>query len=170
MDKFTKNFNGFLIIFFIINGLLLNSVWSVESSASKKQQESNGSISKQLIKISEAWARLPIGLSNNSAAYMKIYNITNDEITISLENSDIANRIELHNNIVDNAGVTKMIKVDLLTIPAFSDVELKPGGMHIMLLGIKKSLILGEVFDLKLKCKEKGNKKETIVTVPVIVK
>jgi copper(I)-binding protein len=53
--------------------------------------------------------------------------------------SDVSRSVELHNMTMD-AGVMKMRQIDSILIPANSSVELKPGGFHIMLIGLKSPL------------------------------
>ena len=62
-------------------------------------------------------------------------------------------------------GVMKMREVaGGLPIPASGSVVLKPGSYHVMLIGLKKPLTVGEKFPLTLTFEKAGN---ISVTVPV---
>ncbi|HQV56683.1 MAG TPA: copper chaperone PCu(A)C [Ilumatobacteraceae bacterium] len=57
-----------------------------------------------------------------------------------------------------------MRKIDSLDIPAGTAVELKPGGYHVMLIGLVKPLVAGSNVELTLTFEKAGDVK---VTVPV---
>lgn len=100
------------------------------------------------IKILNVWAR--DSATNNSAIYFEIFNDSDLDYNLVNVSSDIANKVELHKSFVDEKGVSRMVKLDKLVIPAKSSAILQPGGMHIMLLDIKTILKVGEHFDLSL--------------------
>ena len=60
--------------------------------------------------------------------------------------------------------VMRMREVDAIDLPADARVELKPGGLHLMLLGLKEPLKAGQHFPLKLRFEKAGE-----VTVEVDV-
>jgi len=78
--------------------------------------------------------------------------------------SDVADKLQIHEMKVEN-GVMKMREVaGGLPIPASGSVVLKPGSYHVMLIGLKKPLTVGEKFPLTLTFEKAGN---ISVTVPV---
>ena len=44
----------------------------------------------------------------------------------------------------------KMRRVDAIAVPGHAEVVLKPGGLHIMLIGLTRSLEVGEKVTLEL--------------------
>lgn len=62
----------------------------------------------------------------------------------------VAEVSELHRTVQEN-GVMKMLPVDALPVEAGKPVELKPGGLHIMLMGLKRQLKQGETFPVTLR-------------------
>ena len=99
-----------------------------------------------VLSFEKAWARPSIGKSKNSAVYLHIKNSGKEEITITSGRSDISERVELHTHIKEG-DVMKMRPIEGgLKIPAGSSVELKPGGKHIMIMGLKKKLSKGDHF------------------------
>ncbi len=107
---------------------------------------------KVTLEISNVWSRKSMSPNNNSAAYMKINNPTHKQITIiGASSMVIANNVELHESFVDDKGISRMTSIDKIVVPAQSEIELKPGGMHIMLFDLKRSLSTGDKFTIDIK-------------------
>lgn len=87
--------------------------------------------------------------AKNSAAFMKIENKSNNDIELLAASSNISKVTELHTHIEEN-GMKKMIQIPSIKIPANSSVELKPGGLHIMFLGIQNQINENSNVDLNL--------------------
>jgi len=69
--------------------------------------------------------------------------------------------VELHEmKMVDN--VMKMRAIPALALPAGKVVELKPGGYHVMLVGLKQQIKDGDRVPLTLVIEDKDHKRETI--------
>ncbi len=100
------------------------------------------------------WARVTPGAVKNSAAFMMFDNKGTADKLISVT-GDIAKEIQIHSMITE-AGVMKMREIKSLDIPANGIAELKPGGFHVMLIGLKDGLKEGEKFPLKLKFEKAG--------------
>lgn len=103
------------------------------------------------IEISKAWARKSIAPNNNSAVYMMIKNNDDSDLSIiSATNNVISNDIELHKSFVDEQGISRMVALDKIVIPAHGEIELSPGAIHIMLLNLKMPLRTNDTFPLTL--------------------
>ena len=63
--------------------------------------------------------------------------------------SDVADAVELHNHIMED-GMMKMRRVDAIVVPGHAEVVLKPGGLHIMLIGLNRNLEVGKKVTLEL--------------------
>ena len=87
--------------------------------------------------------------AKNSAAFMKIENKSSNDIELLSASSNISKVTELHTHIEEN-GMKKMIQIPSIKIPANSSVELKPGGLHIMFLGIQNQINENSNVDLNL--------------------
>ena len=101
------------------------------------------------IVIKDAWVREAPPGSSVSAAYMTIENKGESDTLVSIS-SELAENVELHTTKVDDNSVATMEMIDILEVPSNKSIELEPGGMHIMLIGLKESLIGKESVDLKL--------------------
>ena len=115
------------------------------------------------VEIDGAYARASIPNVPNSAAFFVIKNNSDKDIAITSANSDIAQKNELHTHIKENK-MMKMIKIEKLVVPAKSSLELKSGGDHVMLMGLKKELKVGDEINLELSFSD-GDKKS--IKVPV---
>ena len=115
------------------------------------------------VEIDGAYARASIPNVPNSAAFFVIKNNSDKDIAITSANSDIAEKNELHTHIKENK-MLKMMKIEKLVVPAKSSLELKSGGDHVMLMGLKKELKAGDEISLELSFSD-GDKKS--IKVPV---
>lgn len=91
------------------------------------------------ITIQDAYVRAVPPNLPNSASFMKIKNDGDKTIYLESAYSNVAQNVELHEHTMSN-GMMKMQQVKYIEIPAHSTVELKPGGLHVMLLGLNKKL------------------------------
>ena len=115
------------------------------------------------VEIDGAYARASIPNVPNSAAFFVIKNNSDKDIAITSANSDAAEKNELHTHIKENQ-MLKMMKIEKLVVPAKSSLELKSGGDHVMLMGLKKELKVGDEINLELSFSD-GDKKS--IKVPV---
>jgi len=105
------------------------------------------------VEVSNAWARATPGKAENGAAYLTILSPTTDRL-VSVS-SPVAKKAELHT--MSMAGmVMQMRPLAGLDIPAGRPVTLKPGGEHMMLLGLDRPLQEGESFPLTLNFERAG--------------
>lgn len=114
--------------------------------------------------VTEAWLRAPLTPNGDTAAYMVIQNTNNTDDQLISVTSDIAKTIELHETMQMN-GMMEMEPRNTLTVPANGKLELKPGGAHMMLLGVTRTLRVGDKVTLRLNFAS-GNQ----VTVTAIVR
>jgi len=92
----------------------------------------------------------------NSAAYMIIRNTGNEPDKLIAASSDVAKTIELH-TVIEEGGVMRMRQVEGgIDIPANGQVELKPGGFHVMLIGLTRDLNAGDSVQLTLTFEKAG--------------
>lgn len=95
------------------------------------------------VEITKAWVR-PARRGQNSALYLKIINNSESDITLQKACADdAATKVELHTTI-DDHGIMKMQHVESIVCPAGQTTELKPGALHIMLIGLKRDLNLDD--------------------------
>lgn len=101
------------------------------------------------IEIGHPWARATAPSAPNAAAYLVLTNAGAEADRLVSVNTPVADKAELHTHLVDN-GVMKMRPVNAIEIAPGSPTTLAPGGLHIMLLGLKQPLAKGKAFPLTL--------------------
>lgn len=122
--------------------LIICLLVSFHSTAEKKQ------INKQM-NITDAYIRaLPAGISN-TAAFMQIKNNSSTAITLNKLSSSFADKIEVHESILDN-GHIKMREITHLTWQANETIHFTPGAYHIMFIGLNQTLTEGQKVDLNI--------------------
>jgi len=112
------------------------------------------------ISISGAWSRATVAGQSSAAAYLRIANGGGGDDKLVKVSTPIG-QATLHSTTMDN-GVMRMRPVEQLSVPAHSQVELKPGGMHIMILGVKRPLAAGSSFQLNLNFEHSGERTVTV--------
>ncbi len=96
------------------------------------------------MKISAPWARATPKGAAVGAGYMTITNNGSAPDRLIGGASEVASGFEIHEMTMDN-GVMRMRPLGKgLEIKPGQSVELKPGGNHVMFLGLKKPLAQGE--------------------------
>ena len=116
--------------------------------------------------VSESWIKTTIPGSAVSAAYMQIKSATPFKL-IKAE-SPVAGMVEIH-DMKMNGGVMEMKALDAIDVPANKAVTLKPGGMHVMLMKVKKPINKGDKIPMTLTF-EAANKKSVLVTLELIAR
>jgi copper(I)-binding protein len=110
--------------------------------------------------IREAWSR-PASQGGNGAAYFVIRLSEADEL-IGVS-SDVAEAVEMHESKM-NGDVMEMHQLKSILLDAGEQVTFEPGGLHIMLIGLKQDLKVGDEFEITLHFK---NGQDLNVNVPV---
>jgi periplasmic copper chaperone A len=105
------------------------------------------------ISVAAAWARSAD--EGNGAVYMLIRNIGNEPDRLVGVVGDVAGALELHTSENSN-GVVAMRPVDGIDLPAGGQLELRPGGYHVMLVGLSQALAPGDRFPLLLQFERAG--------------
>jgi len=98
-----------------------------------------------------------------SAAFLQLENKSAETRTIINAVSPISKVVELHSHVHEN-GMMKMRRIDSIEIPAHGKTALKPGGLHIMLIGLHKPLKLDQKVSITLEFK---NGKSQTIEAPV---
>lgn len=84
-----------------------------------------------------------------TAAFMVIRNSGASPRTLVAAESPAAKQVELHDHVHEN-GMMKMRQVSDIVVPAHGQVEFKPGGLHIMLIGLNAPLKAGDPVNFTL--------------------
>ena len=113
--------------------------------------------------VKNAYVRATPPMMKNSGAFMMVMNKTDKNVSIVSAKSDVAKKVELHTHENVN-GMMKMYQVEKVDVNANAHVMFKPGGFHVMFLGLNKGLKEGESVDFTLVL---SNGEEIKVNAPV---
>ena len=105
--------------------------------------------------IHKPWARASIGQAQAGAAYVTVMNKGSLPDRLIAAEGEVANRVELHTHMMED-GVMKMRPVKAIEVAPGEPAVLKPGGLHIMLMGLKAPLVQGQSFPLTLVFEKAG--------------
>ncbi len=121
-------------------------------------------LSGDSLRVENVMAR-PAPGGGNGAAYFTIVNPTESADRLISVQSTVASATELHETTEENGVMRMSPKPDGFEIPARSLVELKPGGKHVMLIGIAEGLAAGDELALSLTFENAGTMD---ITIPVM--
>jgi periplasmic copper chaperone A len=115
--------------------------------------------------VEGAWARTALQGQVSSAGYMTL--TAKEPLTLLGASSPAAGTIELHEMKLDG-DVMRMRAVDQLVLPVGKAVELKPGGLHFMMMELNAQFKPGLLVPLTLRLKDgKGVERTLQVSLPV---
>ena len=100
------------------------------------------------ITIVHPWSR-PAAQGHNGVIYLGIENRGAADDRLVAVSTPLATKVEFHQSTMEE-GIHRMEQVESIVVPAGGTVELAPGGLHIMLIGLKAPLVAGESFPMTL--------------------
>ncbi len=115
------------------------------------------------LEIQHPWARATAPSAPTGAVYLALGNDSQQADRLVSAASPVAGKVELHTHLMDN-GTAMMREVKAIDLPSEGSVTLAPGGLHIMLIGLKEPLVKGKTFPLTLTFETAGS-----VTVEVAI-
>ncbi len=99
--------------------------------------------------VETPYARAVPAVSKNSAVFMTLKNAGAADHAVVSASSEAAKVVELHTHTNDD-GVMRMRKIDQISVAAGGSTVLEPGGLHVMLLGLTRTLSAGETVEVAL--------------------
>lgn len=98
--------------------------------------------SPQTLEISRAWSR-PAVAGTNGVGYLVVTNHGARADAVVRVESPLASRVDMHATSMAD-GVMSMRKVDRVAVPAGGRAEFGPGGYHLMLMALTRTLNVGD--------------------------
>lgn len=108
--------------------------------------------------LEKAWVRQPPPVADTAAGYMTLRNDGGRPVEIVSIDSDVSAAAEIHTMRMQG-GMMHMQHLPKVTIPARGTLELSPGGMHLMLTGLKHPLRDGQTVHITLHFADGGQLK-----------
>jgi hypothetical protein len=118
---------------------------------------------KTEIVIRDGWVQEGPPSQKITAAYMVIENHGKADVALKSASTSAADVVELHKMELTD-GLMKMRRVDSINIPAGGKAELKPGGYHLMVIGLKQPLREGDMVSISL---EFSDDQRQTIRIPV---
>jgi periplasmic copper chaperone A len=120
-------------------------------------------LSQADVTVTDPWARATIIANRPGAAYLSLTSDTGDRL-LSVS-SPVAGRVMIHAVEAGENGVSRMVHLDALDLPAGETVTLAPGNVHLMLMQLEQKLEEGTNLSLSLTFETAG---ELTAEVPVL--
>jgi periplasmic copper chaperone A len=108
------------------------------------------------LEIEHPWARALPAVSKNGAVYLEIQNTGDEPDRLVRASSPIAETAEVHAT-ENDSGILRMHEQQGLLIAPNDSLIFQPGGLHIMLNGLRAPLNAGETFPLTLQFENVGS-------------
>ena len=117
------------------------------------------------VTVKDAWVRGTVPGQKATGAFMQLHSPA--EATLVGVASPVARVVEIHESAMEG-GMMKMRAVGKLALPAGKNVDLKPGGYHMMLMDLTGPLPEGSTVEVTLTFADKDGKKTSqLVKLPV---
>ena len=107
-----------------------------------------------LLKIEQAWVQAVPEVSDATAAYMRITNLSTSPLRLTGGYSPVATTVEpmiTTRKVHDGQEIMGMQSVKELLIPGRGSLELKPGGDHLMIMGLSVHPKEGDLIKLTIR-------------------
>jgi periplasmic copper chaperone A len=108
------------------------------------------------VRVDGAWARPTVPGQQGGGGFLSLTSAGGDRLIGG--STPLAQRFELH-TMAMKGDVMEMRQVDAIELPAGKTVELKPGGLHVMFIGLKQPLALGSKVPVTLRFEKSGEVK-----------
>jgi hypothetical protein len=124
--------------------------------------------SAQNVSVTNAWARASVKGQNATGVFMSLK--ASQKTKLVSVSSSVAAVTQVHQMSMDNNVMKMSALPNGLDLNAGSVVDLKPGGYHIMLMDLKKTLEKDSQIDLQLTFQDAAGKKTQMeLKVPVLM-
>lgn len=137
----------FVLGLLLICGIFQNCVAQNNSITQNNVAKTSSQKPQKKVEISNAYMPAISPVSRTAAVYLEISNQTNSQLKLTKLSTPIARHSMVHQTVEVN-GVVKMAHQDEVVINPKQAIEFRPGGTHIMLMGL--NFIPKERFDLEL--------------------
>jgi periplasmic copper chaperone A len=152
----------------LVVGLTAAACGDADDAAPAADQTTAPSDDAAGVEVSGAWARASAAGQLRGAAYLMVTSPADDAIVAASVPAETAGAVELHETTMHSGGMPSenmpsegmpsggmdgsmsMRQVERIELPAGQPVELRPGGLHVMLLDLPAPLVTGESFTLTL--------------------
>jgi len=118
------------------------------------QPQAPGAVTVGPLALENGWTRAA-GQGGQGAGFLIIRNTGTEADRLVAASSPAAARVELHTSLREG-DVMRMRPVENIPVPAGGSVTLAPGGLHMMLIGLTRPLVVGQTVPVSLRFERAG--------------
>lgn len=107
------------------------------------------------LEVGDPWARATPNMARTGAVYLMISNHGTERDMLVAVTTPVAKKAALHTHLMAN-NVMKMRHVEGVEVHPGEPAVFRPGGLHVMLIGLRKPLKEGDVFPMILTFRTAG--------------
>lgn len=136
-----------------IAAALLISASLTSCASTSETGSSNSDMKLAAVGIDNGWVRVSEysdHVGGMTGAFATFTNNTEAEIKILGGSAEIATMVEAHEVAMSGGKMVMQPKEGGIVIPAGESLTLEPGGLHIMLMGLKKAIATGDEITLTI--------------------
>jgi len=111
------------------------------------------------VRVDDPWVRTTVPEQKSTGAFMAITALKGGKLVAA--SSPVATSVEVHEMKMEG-DVMRMRAVESIALPAGKRVELKSGGYHMMLLGLKQPVKAGDTVPITLVVENEAGKRENV--------
>jgi copper(I)-binding protein len=111
---------------------------------------------KESSQLSEGGTEQGTGMAGTGAIFLRLVNGGKEPDRLIGGRTDVAKVVEIHETVVEGDVMKMKMLTEGLEIQAGGEVLLKPGGYHIMLIGLQRDLQVGDRFTAELQLEKSG--------------
>lgn len=142
---------------------LIKLISSIAFALAASVQANAQTSSSSPIAVERPWARATPGGAQTGAMYLTLINNGDSADQLLGATTSVADKVQFHSTTEEN-GMSRMREMQVVDVAPHARATFAPGGMHIMLVGLKQPLKEGQTLSLTLIFAKAG---KVDVTVPV---
>lgn len=101
------------------------------------------------VNVKDAWIAPPVGKRTTTAGFLTLTSKGADTALVAASSPDVK-RLELH-TMTESGGMMSMKMVERIDLPRNREVRLHPGGLHLMLIGLTRTIRDGDSVKVTLR-------------------
>ena len=102
---------------------------------------------KPHVEVNGAWAPVSAPSARVGVLYAVLTSDRDDSLVSVRVPPSVADHAELHETFTEPSGAMGMHMIAGVALPAHQPIAFKPGGLHVMLIGLTKQLAAGDTID-----------------------
>ena len=127
----------------LLAALLLAAGCATDDAPGAAPEAEDPVVSENYFGVTDPYTRAaPAG--GVGALFLQIDNTTASADTLVAARTDASDDVQIHQTVQDTDGMNRMDRMEAVPVPAGETVALEPGGIHVMLLDLKRDLTVGD--------------------------